>query len=150
LTKHITSVQKQVEGRNFDVRKHILEYDDVLNHHRLVIYGRRNRILSQESVHDEVVKAFAELAERLVENAKDDSDDFDGKALVTACNEYAGRTVISEDDLTSEDQHVLAGIVKDAFLGALEAKMTELPAEFADYEKRLMLQSIDELWMRHI
>jgi preprotein translocase subunit SecA len=45
LTKNITTIQKQVEGRNFDVRKHILEYDDVLNHHRLAIYSRRNRIL---------------------------------------------------------------------------------------------------------
>lgn len=150
LTKRITSVQKQVEGRNFDVRKHILEYDDVLNHHRLVIYGRRNRILSQESVHDEVVRAFEDLAEKLVANSKDDSDDLDGKALVSTCNEYAGRAVISEDDLTSDEDSALVGIVKNAFLEALRPKMEELPAEFADYEKRLMLQSIDELWMRHI
>lgn len=47
LTKRIDGVQKQVEGRNFDVRKHILEYDDVLNQHRLVIYGRRNKILEK-------------------------------------------------------------------------------------------------------
>ncbi len=43
--KNITTIQKQVEGRNFDIRKHILEYDDVLNHHRLAIYARRHRIL---------------------------------------------------------------------------------------------------------
>lgn len=45
LMKNITTIQKQVEGRNFDIRKHILEYDDVLNHHRLAIYSRRHRIL---------------------------------------------------------------------------------------------------------
>ena len=45
LMKNITTIQKQVEGRNFDIRKHILEYDDVLNHHRLAIYARRHRIL---------------------------------------------------------------------------------------------------------
>lgn len=45
LMRNITTIQKQVEGRNFDIRKHILEYDDVLNHHRLAIYSRRNRIL---------------------------------------------------------------------------------------------------------
>lgn len=150
LTKRITSVQKQVEGRNFDVRKHILEYDDVLNHHRLVIYGRRNRILEQESVHEEVVRAFAELAERLVENAKGDSNDVDGKILVASCSDYAGRPVLSEEDLTSDDQGVIVKIVENAFLRALAPKMEEFPAEFADYEKRLMLQSIDELWMRHI
>ena len=46
LMKNISTIQKQVEGRNFDIRKHILEYDDVLNHHRLAIYSRRNRILN--------------------------------------------------------------------------------------------------------
>ena len=45
LMRNITTIQKQVEGRNFDIRKHILEYDDVLNQHRLAIYARRNRIL---------------------------------------------------------------------------------------------------------
>jgi preprotein translocase subunit SecA len=45
LSRNIETIQKQVEGRNFDIRKHILEYDDVLNHHRLAIYSRRNRIL---------------------------------------------------------------------------------------------------------
>lgn len=48
LAKRITSVQKQVEGRNFDVRKHVLEYDDVVNQHRLVMYSRRNKLLMGE------------------------------------------------------------------------------------------------------
>lgn len=150
LTKRITSVQKQVEGRNFDVRKHILEYDDVLNHHRLVIYGRRNRILDQESVHEEVVRAFAELSERIVEESKDESDEIDAKILVESCHEYAGRDILSEEELTSDEPAVLAEIVKNAFLKSFEPQMTEQPEAFADYEKRLMLQSIDELWMRHI
>ncbi len=150
LTKRITGVQKQVEGRNFDIRKHILEYDDVLNHHRLVIYGRRNRILEQENVHEEVVRAFAELSERLVENSRNDADEIDAAKLVSECAEYAGTNVLSEDEITSDDSAVITEIIKNAFLRALEPKMAEFPAEFADYEKRLMLQSIDELWMRHI
>ncbi|MDQ1343429.1 MAG: preprotein translocase subunit SecA [Patescibacteria group bacterium] len=150
LTKRITGVQKQVEGRNFDIRKHILEYDDVLNHHRLVIYGRRNRILEQESVHEEVVRAFADLAERLITESKAETDDVDANFLVKSCDEYAGRAIISQDDLTSDDESVLAEIVKNAFLKAFEPQMLGQPEAFADYEKRLMLQSIDELWMRHI
>lgn len=150
LTKRITGVQKQVEGRNFDIRKHILEYDDVLNHHRLVIYGRRNRILEQENIHEEVIRAFAELSERLVENSKGDTDEIDTKALVSTCEEYAGGHVLSEDEIASNEESVIIETVKQAFLRALEPKMTEFPTEFADYEKRLILQSIDELWMRHI
>jgi preprotein translocase subunit SecA len=58
LTNRINSTQKQVEGRNFDIRKHVLEYDDVLNNHRMVIYSKRNKILEQDNVHEEVIEMF--------------------------------------------------------------------------------------------
>jgi preprotein translocase subunit SecA len=54
LTKRVTSVQKQVEGHNFDARKHVLEYDDVINKHRGIIYGKRNAILASENIHEDV------------------------------------------------------------------------------------------------
>jgi preprotein translocase subunit SecA len=66
LMRNITTIQKQVEGRNFDIRKHILEYDDVLNQHRLAIYARRNRILEGADIHSEVVEMIESEAERLV------------------------------------------------------------------------------------
>lgn len=69
LMRNITTIQKQVEGRNFDIRKHILEYDDVLNQHRLAIYARRNRILEGEDIHAEVVDMVKHEARRLVEMA---------------------------------------------------------------------------------
>ncbi len=67
LMKNITTIQKQVEGRNFDIRKHILEYDDVLNHHRLAIYSRRNRILSGSDIHVEVLDMVHHESERIVD-----------------------------------------------------------------------------------
>jgi preprotein translocase subunit SecA len=150
LTNRITGVQKQVEGRNFDIRKHILEYDDVLNHHRLVIYGRRNRILELDGVHDEVERAFAELSKRFVEESKNDSDEIDAEILIERTTEFAGYETLREEDITDLDEEILADTVRNAFFRALEPKMAEFPEAFADYEKRLMLQSIDELWMRHI
>jgi preprotein translocase subunit SecA len=67
LTKRIDGVQKQVEGRNFDVRKHILEYDDVLNQHRLVIYGRRNKILEKGDIHEDIINIVRDQAGAFVE-----------------------------------------------------------------------------------
>ncbi len=150
LTRRITDVQKQVEGRNFDIRKHILEYDDVLNHHRLVVYGRRNRILEQESVHEDVERSFEDLARRFVEESKTDSGEVDANAVMARMEEFAGYPVLSDDDVTDTDEEVLATAAKSAFLRALEPKRAGREDQFASFEKALMLQSIDELWMRHI
>jgi preprotein translocase subunit SecA len=54
LTKKVTSVQKQVEGHNFDARKHVLEYDDVMNKHREIIYSKRNKILKSENIDTDI------------------------------------------------------------------------------------------------
>lgn len=70
LMKNITTIQKQVEGRNFDIRKHILEYDDVLNHHRLAIYARRNRILEGIDIHGEIMSMLETEVARIVNIAQ--------------------------------------------------------------------------------
>lgn len=67
LMKNISTIQKQVEGRNFDIRKHILEYDDVLNHHRLAIYSRRNRILNGSDIHSDILEMIESQSIRIVE-----------------------------------------------------------------------------------
>jgi len=67
LTRRINTVQKQVEGRNFDTRKHVLEYDDVLHNHRLAIYSRRNKILEQENVHEDILTIIKEQTQNIVE-----------------------------------------------------------------------------------
>ena len=56
LTKQIESAQKRIESRNFDIRKHVLEYDNVMNRQREVIYGQRRRVLMGEDVHDSILK----------------------------------------------------------------------------------------------
>jgi preprotein translocase subunit SecA len=122
----------------------------VLNHHRLVIYGRRNRILEQETVHDEVEKAFLELSRRFVEESKNDAGEIDTAVLMDRVKDFAEYPVLKDEDLTDLAEEPLALAVQKAFLRALEPKMASYPDDFARYEKALMLQSIDELWMRHI
>ena len=119
LTQRITTVQKQVEGRNFDVRKHILEYDDVLNQHRLVMYGRRNRILENENIHEEVEKMIRAIAEKLVSAV--DLTDHESEVspivtLIAQVNEFAGSEVLTEDDITDPDGEILVLTVTNALL----------------------------------
>lgn len=156
LTSRITTVQKQVEGRNFDIRKHILEYDDVLNQHRLVMYGRRNRILENENIHEEIEKMFEGIAEKLV--AAVDLNDHTEEAeisplsqLVRNVNEFAEAEVMKDEYITDTDPEMLVITVKNCLLGGLETVKERLTAEdFEDFEKKLTLASIDELWMAHI
>ena len=95
LTNRITNVQKQVEGRNFDVRKHVLEYDDVLDQHRRVIYKRRTKIL----------ETFDNLE---IDNAEIDKiiDDIilkEGKKLVgISLDEYGDKDITKAYELTKE------------------------------------------------
>lgn len=154
LTKRIDAVQKQVEGRNFDIRKHILEYDDVLNQHRLVIYGKRNRILEKGDIHEETIATVREQAESFVEGIlySDDKYEWDFDQLITEVNTFAGKDIMKAEHITDgEDKERIKENVADKFIELIESIRSSGKAEdFADFERRLTLQSIDELWMQHI
>lgn len=155
LQKNITTIQKQVEGRNFDIRKHILEYDDVLNHHRLAIYSRRNKILEGGDVHAEVIEMLKNEIHRITELVRGDQEEFDSATLgelVRELNEFAESEVIKLDQLSgTETILALEDRILSIFSGKIESlRDTGTEAEFAEFERRLMLASIDELWMNHI
>lgn len=154
LTKRIDGVQKQVEGRNFDVRKHILEYDDVLNQHRLVIYGRRNKILEQGDIHGDIIAMVRDQAGAFVEGVlySDDKYDWDFDHLVAETNTFAGKEILRTEHITDgEDKEAIKETVANQFVANIEAiRASGKTEDFADFERRLTLQSIDELWMQHI
>ncbi len=89
LTKRITAIQKQVEGRHFDMRKHVLEYDDVMNQHRLIIYGRRQKMLEDFAKNDtsksdidlQIEKILNDEAERIVSRHQDEEQKIDTEKL---------------------------------------------------------------------
>lgn len=156
LTKRITSVQKQVEWRNFDIRKHVLEYDDILNHHRIAIYSRRNKILEQENIHEEVLSVIDEqintFIDGLIDEEKLDRLDEEKLEIINSINNFLNENYFNEESFEkiyskSELKEILAKKFND--------KVKELINKFSeenyyDFEKKLYLQSVDELWMRHI
>lgn len=155
LTSRVTSVQKQVEWYHFDSRKHVLEYDDVMNKHREIIYGKRNKILDSENIDTDVKTMVASQIEKLVSalllknTSKED--------IISKINEFAWISLIN-DVVEIND---IEGISEENSLATYIAKMatTEIDniktnfkneEDFYEMERRIVLQSIDELWMRHI
>jgi preprotein translocase subunit SecA len=158
LMRNITTIQKQVEGRNFDIRKHILEYDDVLNQHRLAIYARRSRILEGADIHSEVVDMIESEAERLVDLVGDVewvAGTLHPDAVMTIVNEvstFADGDIASIDDYEkANNREDLIETTKILISGKIETlRKSGTEDQFAEFERRLSLAAIDELWMQHI
>jgi len=156
ITKNITTIQKQVEGRNFDIRKHILEYDDVLNHHRLAIYSRRNRILSGSDIHREVLDMIDHAAIQLVEmNFAEPThtyEDRDFTSLIGAIKDFSHLDDLSLGLFEKDDStELIHEKTKSILLWKIERlRDTGSEEEFSEFERRLSLAAIDELWMQHI
>jgi len=159
LTKKVTGVQKQVEWHHFDSRKHVLEYDDVINKHREIIYKKRNTILSGSKNWEDLETMLHNIIRSRIsgivfaQEAKHSKKD----AIITAVHNFLGKEII-DDMLEKQDvegssgSFVLADYIADTALDELQNIQNEAPSEeaYRDLIKRIMLQSIDKLWMNHI
>ena len=157
LTKKVVSVQKQVEWHHFDARKHVLQYDDVINKHREVIYSKRNKILDAENIDTDVQEMIRDQVINFVnsEIARYEENQVDRQNLSKKVNDFIGITLIDDtienDDISSMEESSLAGYIADIAIDEFEKLKSKAAQEqFFELERRIMLQSIDELWMRHI
>jgi preprotein translocase subunit SecA len=155
VTKSIQRAQKRVEERNFDIRKHLLDYDDVMNKQREVIYALRNQVLEKEDVSDKLWELMSELAEEIGErhtegNKYPENWDWDGiRASVRQA--FAVEFDISAD----QRQGLVPEDLKEEILKAARAhhaQREELfgPEIMRKLEKMVMLQVIDERWRDHL
>ncbi len=159
ISRAIENAQKKVESHNFDIRKHLLEYDDVMNKQREVVYHRRRELLSGASLKDDVLDMCDALIEEIAEahaSSEVDAAQWDWKAIddaffkqfkfrpgFNAQTEVGGKPVQSADDLTevaSERVHQL--------YDQREAEFTE--PVMRQIEKIVMLQTLDSLWKDHL
>jgi preprotein translocase subunit SecA len=151
----IENAQKKVEAHNFDIRKHLLEYDDVMNKQREVIYARRREVLASESLKDDVLETAEDLADGIVATqlAKDESPrDWDWKALDDALfRQFTVRLNLSEDERDGLDtagvQRLVAERVQTLYA---EKEETFTPPVLRHLEKVVMLQAIDTMWKDHL
>ncbi|HMM34154.1 MAG TPA: preprotein translocase subunit SecA [Thermoanaerobaculia bacterium] len=155
VTKSIERAQKQIEARNFDTRKHLLQYDDVMNKQREEIYRLRKEILTGALSHEYVVNLAEDVAEDFVDRhcpAGKDHSEWDWKALTSVLGESFGvspeEAGLSQD---SDNNAALKDKLKAALRSTYEEKTARLGADvMKDFEKFFMLQTVDALWKDHL
>lgn len=157
ITRSIESSQKRVEGHNFDIRKHLLEYDDVMNKHREIIYSRRLKILSAEDISEEINKMMADEAHHLVtlHTSTPNRADWDLDGMVRSLNAlmpYSEKKLDVADFEKIEDTETLTENLSNILHGDYQIKEDSLPDPkmLRDVERQISLRVVDTLWMEHI
>ena len=154
FTKSITTAQKRVEGNNFDIRKQLLQYDDVMNNQREIMYDKRNEILDSESIHETVLTTFRNHISDLVKShiapegylTEQDLDD-----IVDFSNENLLKKDMKKSQITNMEVEDVIDKISKLVIKEYEEKLKDIPAEVTDeFEKAISLQVIDHYWMEHI
>ena len=155
VTRAIENAQRKVEAHNFDIRKHLLEYDDVMNKQREIVYERRRGYLQGENLRDEVVEMASEMAGSLVAghvNAERPREEWDWKGLDDAMfGQFRLRLEIPEDERTELAPDEALEQVTEFVTQAYSAREEELGVEVIRHlERVVMLQSLDQHWKEHL
>ncbi len=157
ISRSIESAQKRVEGNNFDIRKHLLEYDDVMNKHREIIYSRRLKTLKSDDLKEDILELMADEARNitLFHTSTSNRAEWDFSSIADAINAilpHQDKKIDSSDieklDTADEIIENLTNILHNEY----KIKEESLPEAkmLRDVEKRVYLHIIDSLWMEHI
>ena len=156
FTKSIETAQKKVEGNNYDTRKSLLDYDNVMNEQREIIYSRRNEILDQESISERTQATFDSNIANLVDSHIEPEGyltDLDKSEIIEYLNTNLIKTtklkVEEIEDMKSEEE--VKAYLTEKVKADYEAKTKDVPKEvIAEFEKAIALRVIDEAWVDHI
>jgi preprotein translocase subunit SecA len=155
LTKGIENAQKRVEGKNFDIRKHVLQYDDVMNKQREIIYTQRRQVLDGEDVHEQIEKVFEHVFAEAVGIYTMDSiypEEWDFGAI----EKHFDGAIFPKDSIKlPEEIKDQAEIIDYLIKKKNEIMMQKVEAlgsqeELHEMERRILLRSVDSAWMDHI
>ena len=155
FAKTVETAQKRVEGNNFDIRKHLLSYDDVMNNQRTIIYEKRNEILDNDSIHETVLNGFKENITNLVMNHLIDTkklSDHDYEEIL----EYANENLLKKyrlnlSEIKDKEETEVINFIYEKVIKDYEEKLNDIPEEVTnEFEKAISLRVIDSNWMDHI
>ncbi|MDR7866354.1 MAG: preprotein translocase subunit SecA [Sporomusaceae bacterium] len=155
ITRSIETAQKKVEARNFEIRKHVLEYDDVMNQQREIIYGQRRQILMGENLKENIFHMIGKLADRGMElyaNEKVYPEEWDFDGLIEYCdNLFTPVGHLKKDQLDKLSRIELKEALMDAAGAGYEAREALFGADnMRELEKVVMLKVVDNKWMDHL
>ncbi len=155
ITRSVETAQKRVEGNNFDARKHLLQYDDVMGKHREIMYARRNEILDNVNVHELVINTMKDHIDLVVRRHTNEH----GVIAEADCNEiveYVNENLLKNanlklSEILNKEINEIIDVIETKVIKEYEDKIKELPEEIRnDFEKAISLRVIDNYWMEHI
>jgi preprotein translocase subunit SecA len=158
LSNAIEQAQKRVEGRNFSIRKHVLEYDDVMNKQREIIYGQRRQVLEGQNLHDQYIKMINQvMRETMLDFCADrpNSSEWDTTAMQARIEDLFGPLPALKklaDARKGLDAEELTAELTGEALQVYEQRQTEFGSEelMREAERFVLLRTVDSKWMEHI
>ncbi len=157
LTNQIENAQKRIEGRNYDIRRHVLEYDDVMNQQRDVIYGQRRQVLEGEDMRGQIRTMAGTLVDdavALFTGRGDDAEDWDIEGLKEYLEKYCvpqGWFDVNASDYNTRD--TLRQALRDTaeqYYNEREAELSGAGVDMREFERVVLLSAVDRRWMDHI
>lgn len=156
ITRAVESAQKRVEGNNFDVRKVVLQYDDVMNQQREIIYKQRLEVLESDNIREIVEGMLNSVIERVVESHT--NEDIPEEWDLGAVADFVNKTFFSDEDeqISSEDiwgkeKEEIIEYLQELIAQKYDRREEEIGTEFMrEFEKVVVLRAVDSKWMDHI
>ena len=153
LSKSVESAQKRIEGNNYDIRKTLLQYDDVINQQREIIYERRNEILDNDNIHEMILETIKNYVICEVESHMND----EGKFLENESSELAERinellkSKIQVEEILNKSRNTIEELIYEKLSKEYEGKIKDIPSHIhQEFERAIALRVIDMHWMEHI
>ena len=151
ISRAVESAQKKVEGRNFSIRKNVLQYDDVMNKQRTIIYNQRREVLDGENLGDDISGMIDNLAEAIVPNFIGDKPTADDVSALKQelYNEFGFDDLKSLKDEKLDSEKIIDEL-KERAHKIYDDKSERFGESFEELERVVMLKIVDEKWMQHI
>ncbi|HAG11727.1 MAG TPA: preprotein translocase subunit SecA [Desulfotomaculum sp.] len=155
VSRSIETAQKRVENRNFEMRKHVLDYDDVMNQQREVIYGQRRQVLTSEDLKENIQEMITCAIDRLVTTYCPEGvhqEEWDLQGLFTQAEQiFCLKKKIDQENFEDSGRQSIKDNLEEMALKAYEAREEELGAGMMrELERVLMLRVVDDKWMDHL
>ena len=153
VSKALASAQKRVEGQNFDARKSLLQYDDVMRQQREVMYEQRNYILEHDDVHSLVQDMFKRVISDIIgsnTNNESKNQEIDCKGVVNGLNNLGFKNIVKEEDLHDLDNEQMVEFILNKAWTYYDNKIDPVRDRIQPIEKEVSLSTIDRAWSNHI
>ncbi|MCI5838895.1 MAG: preprotein translocase subunit SecA [Christensenellaceae bacterium] len=159
LARSIENAQRTIEGKNFGIRKRVIEYDDVMNAQRQVIYDERMKVLRGENIHDEILRLIPDFVNEVINDSIDATKGFAAwdleklnRNLEIYCLEE-GSDFVTDEEAKNWDYETLESKILEEVIRQYEAKISEcreLGVDFNEIERVVLLKNVDNKWIDHI